>query len=476
MSRSPRLPPAAVFPLKALGWSLGLFALLRSPWVEGTFVLPFTRWQQGAAEFYAGPPTAPISVTADCSGTDVLALCLAAILAWPASWRARLAGAAGGLALILTLNTARIGTLGRAAASPALFEALHLQIWPAILVLAAAGYAFWWMRATLRANEPARGPEGEAPLSSSFARRFVALTALCLVGFAFCGPWIARSESLLAAGAWIAGEAALILAATGLLAHAAGNVLTTSRGAFMVTPECLATALVPLYLAFVFAAPLTWPRRFLALALAPPFFALLAIARVLLLALPPFVASSPLFLVHGFHQMVLALMAVAFLAWRREPVGRRRWFGAALRAALAIAAAASFAIFAGGALTRVLLRLAGGLTPLAPHTLSDLTGPGDAQGALATLFAFQSSFLLAIGVSMVAGWPRLLRALGALFFTQLVFLVVLVEFADRAQVLPHALFLRGFAVGLPIAIALAMLRPRPRVETPLLRLIPDGPA
>ncbi len=466
-----------MFPLKALGWSLGLFALLRSPWVEGNFVLPLTRWQQSAAEFYAGRPRAPISVTTDCSGTDVLALCLAAILAWPASWRTRLAGAFGGVAVILALNTVRIGTLGRAAASPALFEALHLQVWPTILVLATGGYVFLWMRAAIATDAPATdGDPRETTLSSPFARRFVALSALCLIAFALCGPWIARSETLLAASAWIAGEAALLLGAAGIAASAVGPVLSTSRGAFMVTPECLATALVPLYLAGVFAAPLTWPRRFLALLAVPPFFASLAIVRVLLLALPPFIASSPLFLVHGFHQMVLALVVVGWLAWRREPVGYHRWFRAAMRATLAVAAALVFAVFAGGALTTGLLGITGAMTPLAPHALSDLTGPGDAQGALATLFAFQASFLLALGVSMVAGWPRLLRALATLFVAQLLFLLILVQLADRTGAMPHALLLRAWAVGLPAALARVMLRPRPRVESPLLTLVPDGPA
>ena len=467
---------AAVFPLKALGWSLGLFTLLRSPWAEENFVLPLTRWQQGAAEFYAGRPAAPISVTSDCSGTDVIALCLAAILAWPASWRARLAGASGGLALILTLNTMRIGTLGRAADSPALFETLHLQVWPAILVLATAGYVFGWMWTATRTGEPSTETEGQSPLSSSFARRFVALTALALVAFALSGPWIAGSETLLTASVWIASEAALLLGAAGIAAHATGAILTTSRGAFLVTPECLATALVPLYLAGVFAAPLTWPRRFIALAAAPPFFATLAIARVLLLALPPIIASSPLFLVHGFHQMVLALMVVAWLCWRGEPVGYHRWFRAAMRATLAISAALVFAVFAGGALTSALLGIGGAMTPLVPKALSDLTGPGDAQGALATLFAFQASFLLALGVSLVAGWPRLLRALAVLFVVQLSFLLVLVEIADRTGAIPHPLLLRAWAVGLPAALAHVMLRVRPRVEIPTLLLAPDGPA
>jgi exosortase/archaeosortase family protein len=133
---------ATTFLLAALVWSLGLFTLLRTPWVEGRLVLPLTRLQQHAADYYFGAPAASINVTLECSGTDVLALCLGAILACPVPWRSRLAGATGGVAVILALNTLRIATLGRAAASPVLFQSLHLQVWPAILVLATAGYVF----------------------------------------------------------------------------------------------------------------------------------------------------------------------------------------------------------------------------------------------------------------------------------------------------------------------------------------------
>ena len=76
----------------------------------------------------------------------MLALCLGAILAYPVRWRTRLVGAGVGLALILALNTLRIGTLGRLAASPSLFDAFHVYVWPAVLSLAVAGYVFAWMR------------------------------------------------------------------------------------------------------------------------------------------------------------------------------------------------------------------------------------------------------------------------------------------------------------------------------------------
>jgi len=67
----------------------------------------------------AGAPVLPVEVTLACSGADVIAICLGAILAYPVPWRRRLAGAAGGLALILCLNTLRIATLGQVAPSPA---------------------------------------------------------------------------------------------------------------------------------------------------------------------------------------------------------------------------------------------------------------------------------------------------------------------------------------------------------------------
>ena len=147
--------------------------------------------------------------------------------------------------------------------------------------------------------------------------------AVLLVAFALCTPWIARSHALLGAGAWMARSAAFLLTGAGVAATASGNALATSRGAFVVTPECIATALIPLYVAAVLAVRLSWPRRALALATALPLFALLAIARLLVLALPPALAASPLFLVHGFHQLVLALVGVVLLALAPGASGTR---------------------------------------------------------------------------------------------------------------------------------------------------------
>ena len=469
---------ATSFLLAALAWSLGLFALLRTPWVEERLVLPLTQLQKQAADYYAGRPAVPIAVTLECSGTDVLALCLAAILACPVSWRARLAGATGGIALVLALNTLRIATLGHAAASPALFQALHLQVWPAILILATSGYVFAWMRGALGGHGRAEeGVSRERDAPSLIVRRFAPLATVLLVAFALCGPWIARSRALLEAGGWMVRSAAFLLTGAGVTATAFGNTLATSRGAFVVTPECIATALIPLYVAGVLAARLSWPRRALALAAGLPLFALLAIARLLVLALPPAFAASPLFLVHGFHQLVLALVGVVLVALWREPPAPGRWGRAARRAGAALAGAAILAAVLGHALTTAVLGAAGAVASMTPQTLTELAAPGDAQGALALLPAYQAGLLLAIGMTAFPGWRRFLLAFGLLLASQVALLAVLGALAAHAGFVAHALLLRGWAVAVPVVLALALWRARqPSAETLLLlRPAADGP-
>jgi exosortase/archaeosortase family protein len=455
-----------------LAWSLGLFALLRSSWVEGRILLPLAQLQKQAADHYAGAPSVPVAATLECSGADVLALGLAAILAWPVSWRTRLTGALGVVAFVLGLNTVRIATLGHAAASPGLFRVLHLEVWPSILLLATAAYVFAWMRARLAAARQAPDGGNEASALAPLARRFAFLAAGLLVVFVLAAPWFSRSESLVQAGGWTARAAALVLSSAGLAATVSGNLLTTSRGAFMVTPECLATALVPLYLAGVLAVHASWPWRALALAGALPLFALLAIARLLVLALPPALAASPLHLVHAFHQLALVAAGVAVLALWREPRGARSWTRAAGRASAALGAAAVLAFATSAALSRGVFALA---RAVAPHAPSDLVTPADAQGALALLPAYQLGLLLAVGLTASVGWRRMLPAFGVLLASQVVFLVALGEMAAHAGVVMHALVIRAWAVAVPVVLSWLLLRAEgPVVGTAPPLVVVDG--
>jgi hypothetical protein len=85
-------PGLSAFALRLIAWSLALFGLLRLPWAGTHILLPATRLQAAAGSSLLGPSSLPIEVTLACSGTDALALCLAAIVAYPARWRMRAAG------------------------------------------------------------------------------------------------------------------------------------------------------------------------------------------------------------------------------------------------------------------------------------------------------------------------------------------------------------------------------------------------
>jgi exosortase/archaeosortase family protein len=424
----------AKFALRALAWSVGLFGLLRLEWFASHVLLPVTRAQGAAATFLLGTPPMPIEVTLACSGADALALCLGTILAYPVKWRARLLGAAGGGSLILVLNMLRIGTLGQAAASPE-FNTLHLYVWPAVLLLAIAGYVFTWMRyADGAAHTPVFAPRPQP------SRRFVLLTAAFLILFAATAPIYLESARLLVLAGYIASAAAAILRTAGVTAHAASNVLWTSRGGFLVTQECIATPVAPLYLAAIVSYATTWRQLAFGALAALPLFVALAIARLLVVALPDAV-GSPLFFVHAFYQLLVAAIIVGVAAlWRH---GR----GTALaHAGAGAAVGVLFVYLLGPIYTRA----------IAHASLSPLDDP---QGAIAFLPVFQMALYLALWVAAFAavGWRRFVAGAAVLGVTQSAGLLALQSLAIHAGLTAHVRDVRAWAVAAPVLVFAAVI-------------------
>lgn len=443
---------ARQFAVRAVVWSLGLFGLLRLPWMEAHALLPVTQAQGRIATGLFGTSSLPVEVTLACSAADVIALCLAAVFAYPASWRMRLCGAGGGLGLILGLNIARIGTLGRVAASPSWFDALHLYLWPAVLILAVAGYVFAWMRvADRRGRGPARASvpretsgEPRRPLlsTSGATRRFVLLGGILLLFFTAASPLYLDSARILVVSGFVAHAAAATLRVIGMPATAAANILHAPGGALLVTQECLATPLIPIYVAAVLAYARTWRRMTLGLLAAAPLFVGLGIARLLVVALPPAVIASPLFLIHAFYQLVLAAVIVFIAAaWRHGSAGRA----------------------IGPALLGVMAGVAGGwLFAQAPVPLW-ASGAGrpldDPQGALAFLPAFQAGLFIAVWMAAFAavGWRRFLAGFACLWLVQMAFFTGLQALAAYADFTPHVRDVRGWAVVGPLLVILALV-------------------
>jgi exosortase/archaeosortase family protein len=427
-------PPASArsFALAAAAWGLGLFALLRLPWVEAHLLLPLTRFQGGVAAAAGGTAVLPVDVTLACSGADVLAVCTGAILAYPVRWRARLAGAAAAILLILIVNTMRIGTLARTVGSPALFEALHVYVWPAVLALTAALFVFGWMRFADGAVA--------APRLATPSRRFVVLAAVFIVVFAAASPFYLQSAGVLAVAAFIARAAAGVLRLCGAAALASGNVLVTARGAFEVTQECISTPLIPVYAAAVVAYGRTWKRRLPALVALVPIFVLLGIVRLLAVALPAQLMASPLFVMHAFYQLVCAAVLVCLVAFTRHERAAR-WG----RAAAGIAAGA------------VALWV---LMPLSAHAFATWPAAQDPQSALMLLPAFQIALLGALWIAWRApiGWRSLAVALAVLAMSQIALWVAwhaTAGLVDAGALVPPV---RAWAVVVPALLLLVMER------------------
>ncbi len=437
----------------AAAWMLALFAFLKAPWVELNLLTPLAAIQEAFARAgLTGPPR--VSVTLDCAGADVMALCAGALLAFPVSWPRRLLAAALSFLWVLLLNSLRIAVLERTAGST-LFELLHLYVLPALLQLAAAAYVFawiWWWTGRRTSSRPAGGV-GPAWSRARLAR--LAMTMAVLLGlYALVTPSLAESRVVALSASWLAGAAAFCLNLLGATARATGAILETQRGGFSVTAECVLTPLMPVAL----AAALTWPstlrtRALLLLAIGPVFMGL-NLARLLVLALPIWILGSPLFVTHGFRQGVLGLACIAWATWwRSDPKASRA--GVATRGLAAVCVSVIVAMVAGPSLVQFLLFLASQAQAIAPHALTTLALRGDDQGALQVLPAFQLGLLAGLLVARRASarWSAL--ALTALVVLQVTLLITLGELAAHTSFQAPALLLRGMAVAAPLVLALA---------------------
>jgi len=92
---------------------------------------------------------ASLDVRHGCDALLPSALLVSAIFASPVRWRAMVPGAVVGTAIILVLNIARIVTLYYARVYvPGFFDRMHLEVWPAIFILASISlWVVWALRA-----------------------------------------------------------------------------------------------------------------------------------------------------------------------------------------------------------------------------------------------------------------------------------------------------------------------------------------
>lgn len=446
-TQTSRISPGLRFLITAAIFSITLFGVLRIPFVERYLLLPFTQAQHGLACRIGGDPEAPITVGLSCSAADVIALCLGFVMAFPVAWRKRLFGAALGLVVIAAVNTVRIATLSHAVRSSRWFDLLHLYIWPGVLLVVVSIYVFLWMNRALRGEASLAvksGPTSTRPKWSRPTVRFVLLTLLFVALFVGTSSWWMESPTVLTVANWVAATGALCIRLFGGEATVTGNVLRTANGSFLVTQECIMTPLIPAYFAAVLTLPMKSSRRNAYLIAAFPIFFILGAARLLILAFPTRVIGSHLMAIHGFFQILLAVILV-ILAVTVSSAHSRTLQSMARPAALALLGGILTAVILGLTYNRALFEVVAWLRAALGHSGHLYFDP---QGALLLMAPYQMGLFVAFWLawSPRASGRRLVAGMAGLALSQIVALLVAGEWAAHTSLTPHVAAIRAWSV------------------------------
>lgn len=87
-----------------------------------------------------------ININYECTGAYVLLILVTFLIAYPATWRARVTGIALGIAALTAVNVLRIAVLVRVAEiRPDLFAYFHEYVWQGVFLVLVIVYAMTWV-------------------------------------------------------------------------------------------------------------------------------------------------------------------------------------------------------------------------------------------------------------------------------------------------------------------------------------------
>ncbi len=146
------------------------FALVSINWVNDHAVEPFTagiaRVSGGVLNVMGQHTTLEgtvirnrrfaVNIRNGCNGVETMLIFLAAVLAFPASWRARLLGLGFGIVGIQLVNLVRVVALFLTGAYlPKLFDTSHTVIWQTLVILFGVLVWVYWANRFAADGEPA---------------------------------------------------------------------------------------------------------------------------------------------------------------------------------------------------------------------------------------------------------------------------------------------------------------------------------
>lgn len=162
MTPSGRLSPPRLFALRfflflaaasVLAWAISLPDRLgvAQRWLAaaGTWLAGFTGGTASVNRDQIQVSGLLMHINFECTGAYVVLILFVFLLAYPATWRARLSGTAIGIAALTALNVFRIAVLVRVAElQPDLFAYLHEYVWQGLFLVLTIAYAMTWVEHT----------------------------------------------------------------------------------------------------------------------------------------------------------------------------------------------------------------------------------------------------------------------------------------------------------------------------------------
>ena len=447
------------FLVRAVLLSLAFLGLMRLRWVEQALLLPFTRAQAVMAEKLGWTPAENTIVDLSCSGSDVIAMCLGAIIAYPVSVRARVLGCIGGLALIVTVNTARIGTLWHMWAEKEWFEIMHVYVWPAILMVVVLVYLLGWIGFVQRdfrgtAHHAPRGQLGPVQLNP----RFLVLLGVCIAVFVALAPIYLESQWILGLAGGVATTAVAIGNFMGVhsveFVTSRGSAITMNGNSYLVTQDCIMTPLIPVGVAIVLSLRTSWARRSLWMVALVPIFLTLSTIRLLVMVIPPSLMPAADIVSHSFLQFAVVIPMVILAAFWRHGETATAW----QRGALSLGGALIGLMVVGSVYTDTIHAAASALREPFVATGATLFGDKDPQGALAMLPGYQLGLFAALWFAAFtgSGWVRFASGCAILAVSAVGLFVLMSVLANSAEYFPNVRYVRAWAVGVPLLVAVAM--------------------
>jgi exosortase H (IPTLxxWG-CTERM-specific) len=157
-----------------------LFGLELTPWAQDWFVVPWTTalarvsaWTvtlfdnsvvSGGKVLRSTANGFAVSIEAGCNGVEATIVLVAAMLAFPAPWRHKLAGLGIGIAAVQGLNIVRVISLFYLGQwNRDVFEWAHLYVWQALIMLDVLIVWLIWVRTLPSMHDTGGGPPPPAP-------------------------------------------------------------------------------------------------------------------------------------------------------------------------------------------------------------------------------------------------------------------------------------------------------------------------